>query len=64
MGAEKIILRELPAAKFVDPDITAKGETRAWVEPVRLETLWINTGSLCNLTCENCYIESSPTNDR
>jgi uncharacterized Fe-S cluster-containing radical SAM superfamily protein len=30
----------------------------------RLETLWINTGTLCNLTCENCYIESSPRNDR
>ena len=29
-----------------------------------LETLWINTGTLCNLTCKNCYIESSPTNDR
>jgi hypothetical protein len=29
-----------------------------------LETLWINTGTLCNLTCRNCYIESSPRNDR
>jgi MoaA/NifB/PqqE/SkfB family radical SAM enzyme len=29
-----------------------------------LDTLWINTGTLCNLTCERCYIESSPTNDR
>lgn len=29
----------------------------------RLETLWINTGTLCNLTCKSCYIESSPTND-
>jgi MoaA/NifB/PqqE/SkfB family radical SAM enzyme len=26
--------------------------------------LWFNTGTLCNLTCRNCYIESSPTNDR
>ena len=25
---------------------------------------WPNTGTLCNLTCENCYIESSPGNDR
>ena len=23
-----------------------------------------NTGTLCNLTCRNCYIESSPKNDR
>jgi hypothetical protein len=25
--------------------------------------LWFNTGTLCNLACKNCYIESSPTND-
>jgi hypothetical protein len=25
--------------------------------------LWFNTGTLCNLTCASCYIESSPTND-
>ena len=25
--------------------------------------LWINTGTLCNITCANCYIESSPRND-
>lgn len=30
----------------------------------RLETLWFNTGTLCNLACEGCYIESSPRNDR
>ena len=30
----------------------------------RLDTLWINTGTLCNITCQNCYIESSPKNDR
>ena len=29
-----------------------------------LTTLWFNTGTLCNLSCEHCYIESSPTNDR
>ena len=29
----------------------------------RLNTLWINTGTLCNLACKSCYIESSPTND-
>lgn len=49
--------------KFSNPDITAKGETRAWVDPVDLKTLWINTGTLCNLQCVNCYIESSPKND-
>ena len=54
----------LDPAKFVDPDITAKGERRASVGLRQLDTLWFNTGTLCNLTCANCYIESSPTNDR
>lgn len=52
------------AVKFQDPDITADGETRAEVGLTALETLWFNTGTLCNLTCRNCYIESSPKNDR
>jgi pyruvate-formate lyase-activating enzyme len=50
--------------KFRDPDITAQGERRAKVGLKGLETLWFNTGTLCNLTCLNCYIESSPRNDR
>ena len=54
----------LDPAKFVDPEITAKGERRASVALQRLDTLWFNTGTLCNLTCANCYIESSPTNDQ
>ena len=53
----------LDQEKFVDPDITGKGEKRASVSFKKLETLWINTGTLCNITCANCYIESSPTND-
>lgn len=28
-----------------------------------LDTLWFNTGTLCNLACTSCYIESTPTND-
>ncbi len=51
-------------AKFQNPLTTAKGETRAHVALRSLETLWFNTGTLCNLTCANCYIESSPRNDR
>ncbi len=54
----------LDARKFRDPVWTAKGERRATVGLNRLHTLWFNTGTLCNLTCRNCYIESSPTNDR
>ena len=49
--------------KFQDPDITAKGEARARVALSNPETLWFNTGTLCNITCANCYIESSPKND-
>jgi hypothetical protein len=55
--------RPLDPAKFRDPLVTAKGERRAHVALDRLETLWINTGTLCNLACKSCYIESSPTND-
>ena len=54
----------LDPAKFRDPFVTAKGEARAQVALRALETLWFNTGTLCNLTCRNCYIESSPRNDR
>jgi hypothetical protein len=54
----------LDSRKFQDALITATGEPRAAVELKSLETLWINTGSLCNVTCANCYIESSPRNDR
>ena len=53
----------LPAEKFADPRWTARGERRASVAPTGLDTLWFNTGTLCNLACTNCYIESSPTND-
>ena len=52
------------ADKFENPDTTASGERRARVPLTGLETLWINTGTLCNIACVNCYIESSPTNDR
>lgn len=54
----------LDPRKFQNPGITAKGERRATVALTHLETLWFNTGTLCNITCTNCYIESSPTNDR
>lgn len=54
----------LDPAKFKDALLTAKGEERAHVGLRALETLWFNTGTLCNLTCRNCYIESSPRNDR
>ena len=49
--------------KFQDPLVTAKGERRASVALSDPRTLWFNTGTLCNIACANCYIESSPTND-
>ena len=51
-------------ACFSDPDLTATGERRASVPFGGLRTLWFNTGTLCNIACEGCYIESSPSNDR
>lgn len=59
-----VATKALDPRKFQDPDWTAKGEPRASVALAALTTLWFNTGTLCNLTCRNCYIESSPTNDR
>jgi hypothetical protein len=56
--------QEARKSKFSDPDWTAAGEPRASVRLEALRTLWINTGSLCNIECRNCYIESSPLNDR
>ena len=53
----------LDPAKFRNPDWTAKGDRRASVALKGIATLWFNTGTLCNLACTNCYIESSPTND-
>lgn len=50
--------------KFSHPDLTAKGEPRASVALTGAKTLWFNTGTLCNITCAHCYIESSPENDR
>jgi uncharacterized Fe-S cluster-containing radical SAM superfamily protein len=58
-----VAARRLDPTKFRDPHTTAKGEPRATVGLARLRTLWINTGTLCNITCRNCYIESSPKND-
>ncbi|MFH2204223.1 MAG: radical SAM protein [Elusimicrobiota bacterium] len=52
------------AAKWTNPDHTADGKTRAAVGLGRLKTLWFNTGTRCNLACANCYIKSSPRNDR
>ncbi|MDH3596936.1 MAG: radical SAM protein [Rhodospirillales bacterium] len=61
--ASTLTLDLLDPRKFRDPDRTADGQKRASVALGALETLWFNTGTLCNLTCSHCYIDSSPTND-
>lgn len=60
----KVTEAEPPRKKFEHPDVTVTGEPRASVPLHKLETLWFNTGTVCNIECVNCYIESSPTNDR
>ena len=50
--------------KFSNPLLTKDGDQRAFVDFDRFKTLWFNTGTLCNIACSNCYIESSPRNDR
>ncbi len=52
------------SGKFQHPTLTADGQERAYVELSDPQTLWFNTGTLCNIACANCYIDSSPTNDR
>ena len=50
--------------KFRDPEVTADGSPRASVALSDPRTLWFNTGTVCNVACTRCYIESSPENDR
>ncbi len=61
---DQIVKPRLDLAKFRDPAVTLDGSTRATVALRTLETLWFNTGTLCNIACAGCYIESSPRNDR
>lgn len=56
-------VQPIPAGKFADAFRTATGEERAHVKMQGLSTLWFNTGTLCNLACKSCYIDSSPKND-
>lgn len=53
-----------PPRRFADPQHTAEGEPHAEVALKELATLWFNTGTLCNIACRGCYIESGPRNDR
>ncbi|MEM1300352.1 MAG: radical SAM protein [Pseudomonadota bacterium] len=57
------MLDKANGGKFQNPLRTLDGSTRAHVGLKSLETLWFNTGTLCNIKCAHCYILSSPTND-
>ena len=50
--------------KFAKKHTTSLGHNRAFVKFTGLKTLWFNTGTLCNLSCDGCYIESSPINNK
>ena len=63
-GDQEDLIKIHQIDKFTNPVRTADGALRARVEFQTLETLWINTGTICNLECDGCYIESSPKNDR
>jgi predicted phosphodiesterase len=57
----------LPAVEKARTGIPLEVEQVAEPVPLvplaRLDTLWINTGTLCNITCVDCFMESSPVND-
>lgn len=63
MNEQTHLTRAKPLGKFEDPDLTADGSQRAAVDLRGVRTLWFNTGTLCNIACTRCYIDSSPTND-
>lgn len=54
----------MDGGKFSNLNFTASGAVRAGVQFYQMKTLWFNTGTLCNIACESCYIESSPSNNR
>ena len=44
--------------------MTSKGEPCGYIDFITLKQLWINTGSICNLNCPNCFEESGPKSKR
>ena len=46
----------LDPRKFQDPSVTVAGDVRAHVALRALDTLWFNTGTLCNLTLSLIHI--------
>ena len=58
-----MVKRQALGGKFDHSEATLDGSHRAFVNFTGLETLWLNTGTLCNIECANYYIKSSPKND-
>ncbi|MBT3234403.1 MAG: radical SAM protein [Bdellovibrionales bacterium] len=54
----------LSGQKYQHRLLTADMSERASVLLTTLKTVWFNSGSRCNFSCQNCYMESSPDNDR
>ena len=50
--------------KFSNKYFTVDGLRRAFIKMETLQTLWFNTGTLCNIECKGCYMESNPKNDQ
>ena len=50
--------------KFSNKHFTVDGHKRAFIKMKELHTLWFNTGTLFNIECKGCYIESSPKNNQ
>jgi predicted phosphodiesterase len=57
----------LPAADRALTGVAVEERVAAEAAPAvalaGLDTLWVNTGTLCNITCTKCFMESSPSND-
>lgn len=60
----KLVPVHVIGQKFKYREVTADGAVRASVTLSNPKMLWFNTGTLCNIACPNCYIHSSPSNDR
>ena len=58
-----MIKTKFGSGKFDNRETTQNGSQRAYIYFKGLKTLCLNTGTFCNISCQNCYIKSSPLND-
>ena len=43
---------------------TSQGESRGYIQPDRLDELWLHTGTNCNLSCSFCFEHAGPGDKR